>query len=193
MAQQGKRTVEVQPRATRRTHTAEYKRQILAEADACRRGKIGELLRREGLYYSKGAKWRGEREAVNLIMHAAALTQGDDIFILQMGEVVRIVELAERLIRLRGLRPNQDIIIVYTGVRPGEKMHEELYTQAEQPESTLHPYIIKLNTWHEDFVEEAFWRKLDRLSGNATLTQTSVIDQLREVIETRIPVSQRLA
>jgi len=62
MAQQAKWTVEVQPRATRRRHTAEYKRRILAEADACRRGKIGELLRREGLYYSNLAKWRGERE-----------------------------------------------------------------------------------------------------------------------------------
>jgi len=60
------RVSNVQPRATRRTHTAEYKLQILAEADACRRGKIGELLRREGLCYSHLAKWRGEREAGTL-------------------------------------------------------------------------------------------------------------------------------
>ena len=54
---------EVQLRATRRTFTAEYKRRILAEADTCRRGEVGALLRREGLYYSHLAKWRGEREA----------------------------------------------------------------------------------------------------------------------------------
>lgn len=60
------RRVEVQPRATRRTFSAEYKRRILAEADACRRGQVGALLRREGLYYSHLTKWRGEREAGTL-------------------------------------------------------------------------------------------------------------------------------
>jgi len=58
--------VEVQPRARRRTFTAEYKRRILAEADACRHGQVGALLRREGLYYSHLGKWRGEREAGTL-------------------------------------------------------------------------------------------------------------------------------
>jgi transposase len=66
--QNGKgRPVEVQPRATRRTFTAEYKRRILAAADACPRGRVGALLRREGLYYSHLTKWRGEREAGTLV------------------------------------------------------------------------------------------------------------------------------
>jgi len=60
------RLVEVQPPATRRTMSAAYKRRILAEADACPRGQVGALLRREGLYYSHLAKWRGEREAGTL-------------------------------------------------------------------------------------------------------------------------------
>ena len=65
--QNGKRPdPEVQPRASRRTFTAEYKRRVLAEADACPRGEVGALLRREGLYYSHLAKWRGEREAGTL-------------------------------------------------------------------------------------------------------------------------------
>jgi transposase-like protein len=64
MAHQNGKTkpVEVQPRATRRTFSADYKRQILAEADACRHGQVGALPRREGLYYSHLTKWRGERE-----------------------------------------------------------------------------------------------------------------------------------
>lgn len=68
MAQDNSRNsrVEVQPRATRRTFSAEYKRRILAEADACPRGRVGALLRREGLYYSHLSKWRGEREAGTL-------------------------------------------------------------------------------------------------------------------------------
>jgi len=65
--QNGKRpNPEVEPRATRRTFTAAYKRSILAEADACPRGEVGALLRREGLYYSHLAKWRGEREGGTL-------------------------------------------------------------------------------------------------------------------------------
>jgi transposase len=65
--QNGKRpNPEVEPRARRRTFTAEYKRSILADADACPRGEVGALLRREGLYYSHLAKWRGEREAGRL-------------------------------------------------------------------------------------------------------------------------------
>jgi FlaA1/EpsC-like NDP-sugar epimerase len=68
-------------------------------------------------------------EAANLIIHAASLTRGDEIFVLKMGEVVRILDLAERMIRLRGLRPYKDVAIKFTGVRPGEKMHEELFYQ----------------------------------------------------------------
>ena len=65
--QNGKYPVsEVKPRAKRRTFSAAYKRQVLAEADACPRGQVGALLRREGLYYSHLAKWRGEREAGTL-------------------------------------------------------------------------------------------------------------------------------
>lgn len=100
-------------------------------------------------------------EAVNLIIHAACLTQGDDIFILKMGETVRIMELAERMIRLRGLRPNVDIPIKITGIRPGEKMHEELYTPFEQPTETPHPGIIQLNTWTHDFDSDLFFDQLD--------------------------------
>lgn len=65
--QNGKRpNPEVEPRARRRRFTAQYKRSILAEADACPRGEVGALLGREGLYYSHLAKWRGEREAGTL-------------------------------------------------------------------------------------------------------------------------------
>jgi FlaA1/EpsC-like NDP-sugar epimerase len=83
-------------------------------------------------------------EAVNLVLHAACLTNGDDVFILKMGETVLIRELAQRMIRLRGLRPDKDIHIQYTGIRDGEKLHEELYDEAEMPVETVHPHIIKL-------------------------------------------------
>ncbi len=83
-------------------------------------------------------------EAVNLVIHAACMTTGDDLFMLQMGEEVRIIELAERMIRLRGLRPYTDIPIVITGVRPGEKLREELYAEFETMLPTVHPSIVQL-------------------------------------------------
>ncbi|MFC1960835.1 polysaccharide biosynthesis protein [Chloroflexota bacterium] len=83
-------------------------------------------------------------EAVNLVIHAACLTHGGDLYMLQMGEMMRIVELAERLIRMRGLRPYTDIEILFTGLRPGEKLHEMLHFSEEEPQPTLHPHIVQL-------------------------------------------------
>jgi len=87
-------------------------------------------------------------EAVNLVIHAAALTKGNDIFVLKMGEVVKIDDLAQRMIRLRGLRPHVDIKIEYTGVRPGEKLHEALNDDFEHLADTIHPSILKLSEWN---------------------------------------------
>ncbi|MGQ9850009.1 MAG: polysaccharide biosynthesis protein [Aggregatilineaceae bacterium] len=83
-------------------------------------------------------------EAVNLVIHAACLTQGGDLFMLQMGDEVGILELAERMIRMRGLRPYQDVPIVFTGPRPGEKVREELYADFETLVPTAHPSIVQL-------------------------------------------------
>lgn len=83
-------------------------------------------------------------EAVSLIIQAAAQTTGSDIYMLNMGQRISIDTLARRLIRLRGLRPDVDIPIVYTGVRPGEKMHEELLGSGEAREATAHPNIFRI-------------------------------------------------
>jgi len=81
-------------------------------------------------------------EAVQLVIQAAALSQGGETFILDMGQPVRIIDLAHDLIRLSGLEPDQDIEIRYTGVRPGEKLFEELSTVGEGIERTKHPKIF---------------------------------------------------
>ncbi len=80
-------------------------------------------------------------EAAQLIMQAGAMGQGGEIFILDMGEPVKIVDLARDLITLSGLNPDKDIKIVYTGLRPGEKLYEELLTAGEEIKSTLHEKI----------------------------------------------------
>jgi FlaA1/EpsC-like NDP-sugar epimerase len=122
-------------------------------------------------------------EAVNLIIHAACMTSGDDIYVLSMGEVVRIVELAERMIRLRGLRPYKDIEIKFSGIRPGEKMHEELFHGEEKPLATLHPSISKVNTWNERFNWSVFWARVDALAQDLPENPPNFIDRLRETIK----------
>jgi len=80
-------------------------------------------------------------EAVQLILQAGALCQSGEIFLLDMGEPVRILDLARDLIRLSGYRPDVDIKIEYTGIRPGEKLHEELLYTEEEKEQTAHEKI----------------------------------------------------
>lgn len=81
-------------------------------------------------------------EAVSLILQAGAMGEGGEIFVLDMGEPVKIVELAEQMIRLSGLEPYRDIDIVFTGLRPGEKMHEELLHATETMVGTAHPKLL---------------------------------------------------
>lgn len=81
-------------------------------------------------------------EAARLVLQAAAMAAGGEIFILDMGEPMRIVELAEEMIRLSGLKPYEDIPITFTGIRPGEKLFEELSTSEEQASRTRHPRIF---------------------------------------------------
>lgn len=83
-------------------------------------------------------------EAVALVIEAAALAENGDVFMLEMGDPIPILELARRLIRLRGLRVGRDIEIVFTGLRPGEKLDEQLRFDFEEPRATAHPRVHRL-------------------------------------------------
>ena len=83
-------------------------------------------------------------EAAQLILQAGAMGEGGEIFILEMGEPIRIVDMVRDLIRLNGLEPEKDIAIEFTGLRPGEKLHEELITSGEGIVSTEHEKIMVL-------------------------------------------------
>ncbi len=84
-------------------------------------------------------------EAARLVIQAGSLAQSGEIFVLDMGEPVKIVDLARELIRLSGLEPERDVEIVFTGLRPGEKMYEELYLDKESLDLTRYEKIFQLH------------------------------------------------
>lgn len=92
-------------------------------------------------------------EACQLILQAGVMGQGGEIFVLDMGKPVKIKYLAEQMIRLSGKRPEQDIKIIYTGLRPGEKLHEELFHIDEKLDKTTHTKIFladhRSNEWQQ--------------------------------------------
>lgn len=81
-------------------------------------------------------------EAVQLVIKAGAMAKGGEKFILDMGESVKIMDLAKSLIELSGFEPRKDINIVVSGIRPGEKLYEELLTDEEGVNSTTHKRIF---------------------------------------------------
>ena len=104
-------------------------------------------------------------EAAQLVLQAGAMGEGGEIFILDMGEPMRILDLAEEMITLTGLRPYVDMDIVFTGLRPGEKLFEELELSGEQIAKTRHPkiFIGRLNAYPPEEVARAL-RFLEELA-----------------------------
>jgi len=80
-------------------------------------------------------------EAVQLVLQASVMGRGGEVFVLDMGEQIKVAALARNMIVLAGLVPGKDIDIVFTGLRPGEKLYEELFEGSEQVEPTAHPKI----------------------------------------------------
>ena len=99
-------------------------------------------------------------EASQLVIQAGAMGRGGEIFVLDMGEPVRIVDLAADLVQLSGLKLGEDIEIKFTGLRPGEKLYEELHVDGEKHVPTCHPKIMVAEkiSCSEDFIRDSFTR-----------------------------------
>ncbi|HVZ77663.1 MAG TPA: nucleoside-diphosphate sugar epimerase/dehydratase, partial [Gemmatimonadaceae bacterium] len=98
-------------------------------------------------------------EAVQLVLQAGAQGKGGELFMLDMGEPVKVVDLARDLIRLSGLTEGEDIEIQFTGIRPGEKLYEEMFFSDEMAEPTEHPKVLRarkdtIETWGDHLIQE---------------------------------------
>ena len=130
-------------------------------------------------------------EACQLVLQAAAIGRGGQICVLDMGEPVRILDLARNLITLSGLRPDQDIRIEFTGVRPGEKLHEELSTVLEDTVPTSHEKIrIFESGTMERFTPEKWLETLGTICERRDLPQ--LIATIRAVVPDYTPSADLL-
>jgi FlaA1/EpsC-like NDP-sugar epimerase len=120
-------------------------------------------------------------EAVSLILQAGAMGEGGEIFVLDMGEPVLIKDLAEQMIKLSGKKPGQDIKIVYTGLRPGEKLFEEIFHESEDLKGTGHPKLLLAGSRQVDWQ----WltselAELEKASVNRN--REMIVEHLRNVV-----------
>ena len=121
-------------------------------------------------------------EAVNLVLQAAGMGNCGETFVLNMGQQIRILDLAEDLIRLSGLEPGRDIEIVFTGIRPGEKLSEDLWDNGQSVVSTDHPDVYQLDGQNE-LQGEDLTRKVNELNRLAQEGDSeSIIRMLDEII-----------
>ena len=122
-------------------------------------------------------------EAVQLVIQAGAMAEGGEIFVLDMGEPVKIMDLAKNLIRLSGFEPNEDIDIEITGLRPGEKLYEELLMNEEGLKATRHNKIFVAQPLHTDY--ELLKRELEIL--NQKVYKTCDHTEIKEYVKVLVP------
>lgn len=135
-------------------------------------------------------------EAAKLVVQAQAMASGGETFLLNMGEPVKILDLAKDLIRLSGFEPGEEIKIAFTGLRPGEKMTEELLTREEGATATRHRKIFVAPPLRVD--RERLDRTVDRLEaearhGDPDRARAALFAALREVEASRGPAAERAA
>ena len=128
-------------------------------------------------------------EAVHLVLQAAAMGKGGEAFLLNMGEQIRILDLAEDLIRLSGLEPGKDIEIIFTGVRPGEKLREELWETGKTYDPTAHPDIFR-SASENVIASETLAITIQQL---AELVEKSQSDEIISLLDSVVPGSAILA
>ena len=121
-------------------------------------------------------------EAVSLVLQAGAYSKGGEIFVLNMGEPVKIVDLAINLIKLSGLKPDVDIEIKFTGLRPGEKMYEELLMEEEGLRQTANKNVFIGKPL--EFDPDVFEKQLEQLILDARRESPNIRQEIKEIVPT---------
>lgn len=116
------------------------------------------------------------REACQLVLEAATMGKGGEIFVFDMGKPIKILDLAKKMVRLSGLKENEDIQIVFTGLRPGEKLYEEVLANSESTIPTHHPKILIGKVREYDFSEVQ--KEIDQLIAAFDTQDNFIIVQL---------------
>ena len=124
-------------------------------------------------------------EAVYLVLQAASMEQGGQTFVLNMGEPVRILDLAEDLIRLSGLEPHRDIEITFSGIRPGDKLTEELWEEGTPLAKTLHPDIFRI----ENGAASPDLNLIQAIESLSALSRSANTDAIIALLDALIPGS----
>lgn len=128
-------------------------------------------------------------EAVYLVLEAAGLGSREETFVLNMGKQIRILDLAEDLIRLSGLEPGRDIEIIFTGIRSGEKLSEDLWNEGQSLEPTIHPDIFKLD--RDDLLNDSELSEV--ITNLAALAKQGNESEIREYLNEVIPDANLLS
>ncbi|MFL5482626.1 MAG: polysaccharide biosynthesis protein [Gemmatimonadaceae bacterium] len=121
-------------------------------------------------------------EAVQLVLQAGALGRGGEVFLLDMGEPIRIVDVATDLIRLSGLTVGRDIEIKFTGMRPGEKLYEEMFFSAENVLMTDHPKVLRARN---GILPEGVMRRIEAMVAAAEAEHPD--EELRQILRSLVP------
>lgn len=124
-------------------------------------------------------------EAVSLVLQAGAYAKGGEIFVLDMGEPVKILDLAKNLIRLSGHKPGDDIKIEFTGLRPGEKLYEEMLMDEEGLQDTENR-LIHIGK-PIDLDEEGFMNQLEELKSYVAEEPDDIREWVQRIVPTYHP------
>jgi FlaA1/EpsC-like NDP-sugar epimerase len=119
-------------------------------------------------------------EACKLVIEAAAIGNGGNIYVFDMGKSIKIVDLAEKMIRLAGKVPGKDIAIHFSGMRPGEKLYEEVLTECSETQPTYNPKIV-IAKEKSDLVN-SLEQIIDTLKDFNSMEREEVVDSIKKLV-----------